>query len=68
MLRIHLDEVGGLAAVRAECQTLIEYHGNKYLPLLLPLYPVSRAILFKIARTLHIHALSTFAACAFLSG
>src|SRR5262249_29832591 len=59
MVRTYLDEAGGAEAVHAQCQAVMTYHGGNYLPLLLPLYPASRAILFKIARTLRIQASSS---------
>ena len=59
LVRTYLDELGGAEVVHAQCQAVMTYRNNNHLPLLLPLYPKTRPILFKIARTLSMHASSS---------
>jgi TnpA family transposase len=59
LVRTHLEVAGGAEVVHANCQALMLYHGGNYLPLLLPLYPTLRSLLFKIVHTLRIHSSSS---------
>ncbi len=59
MVRTSLDLAGGAEAIHDQCQALMQYRGNNYLPVLFPFYRTLRTNLLKILRTLTIHSSST---------
>jgi hypothetical protein len=57
-VRTYLEAAGGAETVQALCQSIVTYKDNHYLPLLSPYYKVVRPTVFKLLRTLSIHAAS----------